>query len=312
MQYNKLGRTGLKISNICLGTNMFGASYVTDIEAELVIKESYEQGINFIDTADFYNEGRSEKIIGNAIKTQRNNFVIATKGFMPTNEDINSKGLSRKHIITAVEKSLKRLSTDYIDLYQLHYWDPECPIDETINTLNNMVHQGKIRYLGCSNFAAWQLCKSLWVSDKNNYERFESVQPEYNFLQKDIEKELMPLCIDQNISIIPYQILMGGLLTGKYSKNSKPTDNSHLASVHAQRAKNKYWNDNSFNMINKLKSIQKKTGYNSIELTIAWALSRPAVSSVIVGASKKTQILSNSKATGITLDKQILDQLNSL
>ena len=312
MRYNRLGRTGLKISNLCLGTNMFGASYVPNSEAQCVIKEAYEQGVNFIDTADFYNEGESEKIIGKTIKNKRNNFVIATKGFMPTNKDINSKGLSRKHIITAVENSLKRLSTDYIDLYQLHYWDPDCPIDETINTLNDMVHQGKIRYLGCSNFAAWQLCKSLWISDKRNFERFESIQPEYNFRQKDIENEIMPLCTDQEISIIPYQILMGGLLTGNYAKESEPNKNSHLASAHAQRAKNKYWNNDNFNMIEQLKSIEQKTGYNPISLTIAWTLSKPAVSSVIVGASKKSQILSNVKSANIILNQEILDQLDSL
>ena len=312
MRYNRLGRTGLKISNLCLGTNMFGASYVPDNEAEFVIKEAYDNGVNFIDTADFYNDGESEKIIGKAIKNNRNDFVIATKGFMPTNQDINSKGLSRKHIITAVEKSLKRLSTDYIDLYQLHFWDPDCPIDETINTLNDMVHQGKIRYLGCSNFAAWQLCKSLWISDKRNFERLESVQPEYNFRQKDIENELIPLCTDQEISIIPYQILMGGLLTGNYTKESEPNKNSHLASTHAQRAKNKYWNDDNFNIVDQLKSIEEKTGYNSIELTIAWALSKPAVSSVIVGASKKSQILSNIKSANIVLNQDILAQLDSL
>ena len=312
MRYNRLGRTGLKISNLCLGTNMFGASYVPNSEAECLIKEANEQGVNFIDTADFYNEGESEKIIGRTIKNKRNNFVIATKRFMPTNKDINSKGLSRKHIITAVENSLKRLSTDYIDLYQLHYWDPDCPIDETINTLNDMVHQGKIRYLGCSNFAAWQLCKSLWISDKRNFERFESIQPEYNFRQKDIENEIMPLCTDQEISIIPYQILMGGLLTGNYAKESEPNKNSHLASAHAQRAKNKYWNNDNFNMIEQLKSIEQKTGYNPISLTIAWTLSKPAVSSVIVGASKKSQILSNVKSANIILNQEILDQLDSL
>ena len=231
---------------------------------------------------------------------------------MPTNQDINSKGLSRKHIITAVEKSLKRLSTDYIDLYQLHFCDPDCPIDETINTLNDMVHQGKIRYLGCSNFAAWQLCKSLWVSDKRNFERFESVQPEYNFRHKDIENELMPLCTDQEISIIPYQILMGGLLTGNYTKESEPNKNSHLASTHAQRAKSKYWNNDNFNIIEQLKSIEKKTGHNSITLTIAWALSKPAVSSVIVGASKKSQILANINSANTLLNQEILDQLDSL
>jgi len=312
MEYNRLGKTGLKISKLCLGTNMYGASYVSDSEAELVIKEAYDKGVNFIDTADFYNEGKSESIIGKAIKNQRNNFVVATKGFMPTNKDINSKGLSRKHLITAVENSLKRLSTDYIDLYQLHFWDPDCPIDETINTLNDMVHDGKIRYLGCSNFTAWQLCKSLWVSDKRNFERFESVQSEYNFSQKHIENELIPLCIDQQISIIPYQVLMGGLLTGNYSKELEPKKDSHLASTHAQRAKNTYWNERNFNIINQLKLIEEETGYNSIELTIAWTLSKPAVSSIIVGASKKSQIVSNINSTNITLNQETLDQLNSL
>ena len=176
MQYARLGRTGLKVSKICLGTNMFGAGYVDDERAFSVINTAYEQGINFIDTADAYHDGLSEHVVGKAVKGRRDDFVIGSKGFIATGPGVNDVGLSRKHLINAVEGSLRRLDTDYIDLYQVHYWDTNTPLEETLQTLDDLVRAGKIRYLGCSNFAAWQLCRALWVSDKNGFGRFESVQ----------------------------------------------------------------------------------------------------------------------------------------
>ena len=312
MDYVRLGSTGLKVSRVCLGTNMFGAGYVDDDRALSVIDEAYDQGINFIDTADAYHSGLSEGVVGRAVKGRRHDFVVGTKGFVPTGPGANDRGLSRAHLIEAVEASLRRLDTDYIDLYQVHFWDPETPVEETLRTLDDLVHQGKIRYLGCSNFAAWHLGRALWVSDKQGFERFESVQPEYNFSRREIERELLPLCLDQQVSVIPYQLLMGGVLTGAYRPDSPPPDDSHMASLHVQRAKDTYWNDVSFRIVEELNAISGETGYEPTQLVLAWALSKPAVTSVIVGSSRPEQIVKNAEASTITLSPEILSRLDTL
>ena len=185
---------------------MFGAGYVDDARAVSVVDEALEQGVNFIDTADAYNAGQSEHVVGKAVRGRRHHFVVATKGFVATGPGPNDVGLSRKHLVQAVHDSLRRLGTDYIDLYQVHYWDPDTPLEETIGALEDMVRQGKIRYLGCSNFAAWQLARALWVSDKHGYGRFESVQPEYNFGNRDIETKLFLWCEYQGVSATPQVI----------------------------------------------------------------------------------------------------------
>ena len=312
MEYAGLGRTGLKVSRICLGTNMFGAGYVDDRRAIGVIDRAHECGINFIDTADAYHDGLSERVVGRAVKGRRHDFVIGTKGFIPTGPGVNDRGLSRKHLVAAVEASLRRLDSDYIDLYQVHYWDPDTPLEETLGTLDEMVRQGKIRYLGCSNFAAWQLGKALWTSDKLRLERFESVQPEYNFSRREIERELFPLCLDQRVSVIPYQLLMGGVLTGSYRQDSGPSADSHMASRHAQRAKDTYWTDESFKKAERLRSMATETGYEPAQLVIAWALSKPAVTSVIVGASRPEQVTRNADASSIELSADLLERLDAL
>ena len=312
MDYVRLGRTGLKVSKICLGTNMFGAGYVDDERAIGVVNKAYEVGINFIDTADAYHSGLSEHVVGKAVKGHRQDFVIGTKGFVPTGTGPNDSGLSRKHLIDAVDGSLRRLNTDYIDLYQVHYWDPDTPLEETLGTLDGFVRQGKIRYLGCSNHAAWQLCRALWVSDKHGLERFESVQPEYNFARREIERELFPLCEDQQVGVIPYQVLMAGILTGAYDQSGAPPEDSHMTSRHAERAKNTYWNDNTFSMVDKLKTISAELGYDPAQIVIAWTLSKPAVTSVIVGSSRDEQIVKNAEASEIALPPEILDELDLL
>ena len=312
MQYRNLGRTGLKVSRVCLGTNMFGAAYVDDARAISEVHKAYEVGVNFIDTADAYNDGRSEHVVGKAVRGHRHDFVVATKGFPPTGEGVNDRGLSRKHLIDAVHVSLRRLGTDYIDLYQVHYWDPETPLEETLRTLDDLVRQGKIRYLGCSNFAAWQLCRALWVSDKLGLERFESVQPEYNFGTRDIEHELLPLCDDQQIGVIPYQALMGGILAGTYDRHAAPPDDSHMASRHAGRAKSTYWNDLNFDRVEQLKSLSRELNCEPAQLVLAWVLSRPAVASVVVGASRPEQMAKNGAAVDIDLPRQVADILDRL
>ncbi len=312
MKYKRLGRSGLKVSEICLGTNMFGEGYVDDKRAFGVVDAAREHGVNFIDTADAYHSGMSEQVVGRGVRGHRNDFVIATKGFVATGPGPNDAGLSRKHLTQAVEDSLRRLDTDYIDLYQVHYWDPDTPVEETLRTLDDMVRQGKIRYLGCSNFAAWQLARALWVSDKHGYERFESVQPEYNFARRDIEKELFPLCLDQQVSVIPYQVFMGGVLTGTYDSKAPPPQDSHMASRHAQRAEDTYWNDATFGMIETLKAVASEMGASVSQTVLAWTLSRPEVTSVIVGSSRPEQVASNVAATDVVLPPEALDRLNAL
>ena len=312
MDYTRLGRSGLKVSKVCLGTNMFGAGYVDDQRAFSVVDEAREQGINFIDTADAYHSGLSEHVVGKALKGRRQDFVVATKGFMPTAEGVNDRGLSRGHLIDAVDGSLHRLNTDYIDLYQVHYFDPETPLEETLGTLDDLVHQGKLRYLGCSNFAAWQLTRALWVSDKRGFERFESVQPEYNFGRREIESELFPLCLDQGVAVIPYQVLMGGILTGAYDRNRDAPEDSHMASRHVQRARDNYWTDATFDRLERIKAVSAEVGCEPTQLVLAWTLARPAVTSVIVGASRPEQVVKNAESVAIELAPEVLERLDTL
>ncbi len=312
MNYVRLGRSGLKVSRVCVGTNMFGAGYVDDDRAVSVIDAAFDAGINFIDTADAYNSGHSEVVVGKAVSSHRHDFVVATKGFIATGPGPNNIGLSRKHLMDAVEASLSRLGTDYIDLYQVHYFDPDTPLEETLKTLDDLVRQGKIRYIGCSNFAAWQLMRALWVSDRDGFERFESVQPEYNLGKRDIEGELFDACSNQNVGIIPYQIFMGGVLTGRYIPDSAPPSDSHMASRHAQRAKDTYWTDRTFRMVDTLKETAAELEISVPQILIAWTLSRPQITSVIVGASRPEQAQSNAEAVSIELPEEIMARLDSL
>ena len=307
-----MGRTGLKVSRLCLGTNMFGAGYVDDKRAVSVVNEAYERGVNFIDTADAYHSGLSEHVVGKAVKARRNEFIIGTKGFVATSSRVNDMGLSGKHVIDAVEGSLRRLDTDYIDLYQVHYWDPETPLEETLRTLDDLVRQGKIRYLGCSNFAAWQVCRALWVSDKMGLERCESVQPEYNFRRREIEGELVALCQDQRVAINPYQLFMAGILTGDYKRQSEPPEDSHMTSRHAQRAKETHWTDATFDMVERLRAISDEVGKEPSQVGLAWALAKPGITSVIVGSSRPEQVVQNAEAVDIKLPLDILEQLDRL
>ena len=291
---------------------MFGAGYVDDARAIGVVDAAFEHGINFIDTADAYHAGHSEQVVGKAVEGHRHDFVVATKGFIATGQRPNDVGLSRKHLIDAVDGSLRRLGTDYIDLYQVHYWDPETPLEETLGTLDSLVQQGKIRYLGCSNFAAWQLTRALWVSDKNGFQRFESVQPEYNFGKRDIETELFPACDDQGVGIIPFQVFMAGLLTATYDPNTQPPEDSHMASRHAARAKNTYWNERNFAIVDSLKSEAAELDVSVPQLVLAWTLAKPQMTSVIVGSSRPEQIASNAAAVDVSLPEQVLERLDAL
>ena len=312
MQYTKLGRTGLKVSRICLGTNMFGTGYVDDARAMSVFSAAFDSGVNFIDTADVYHDGLSEHVVGKAVAARRHDVVIGTKGAMRMGPGVNDIGASRKHLTRAVEDSLRRLNTDYIDLYQVHQWDPDTPLEETLRTLDYLVRQGKIRYVGCSNYAAWQLGKALWASDKLGLERFESVQPAYNFTARDPERELFPLCEDQDVAVIPYQVLMGGVLTGGYAASEQPPVDTHMSARHSITARQRYWNQNHIDMAERLKAIADEMGHEPTTLVLAWALSKPAVTSVIVGSSRPEQITKNAGAVDVELLPDTIARLDEL
>ena len=293
MQYRRLGRTGLKVSTLCLGTNMFGG-YMDQPAAVGVMDACRDQGINFVDTSDSYSRGASETMVGAGIKSARSHWIVATKVYSAMGEGANDRGASRKHIMDGVEASLRRLGTDYIDLYQVHFWDAETPLEETLRTLDDLVRQGKVRYIGCSNYSGWQLMKSLWTSDKNGFVRYESVQPAYNLLNRAIEAEVLPTCADQGVGVIPYQVLMGGMLTGKYNRGEAPPAGSRFAA--RPQMLERMYTDRVASLTAKLGNAAKKYARTQAELLLGWALANPVITSVIVGCSKPEQVADNVKS----------------
>ncbi|WP_420645123.1 aldo/keto reductase [Candidatus Leptofilum sp.] len=316
MEFRRLGRTGLKVSTICLGTMQFGWS-ADEATSHTIMSRAIELGCNFFDTADIYsrwvdgNEGGvSEQIIGNwltASGVHRDSLVLATKVRGQMGDGPNDQGLSRLHIMQSVENSLRRLQTDYIDLYQVHWPDEETPLDETLSALTNLVQAGKIRYIGCSNYPAWLLAKSLWVSDVKNLARFDSLQPHYSLVHRaEFERELQPLCLDQGIGVIPYSPLAGGFLTGKYRRDTPlPT------SARAEGVRNRYMNEQGFTAVDKLEEIGQAHNATIAQTAIGWVLANPAVSSAIIGANSIAQLEDTMQGDSIVLtpeEKAVLDE----
>lgn len=275
MQYRRLGKTGLKLSEIGLGTMMFGEKTI-EPDAIRICHQALDAGVNLIDVADVYAGGESERMVGLALEGRRHEAVLATKGGRRTPL---GEGLSRRYLFMAVEASLQRLRTDYIDLYQVHRWDSETPVDETLGALNDLVRQGKIRYIGCSNFAAWQLCKALWASDRGTLSRFDSVQPRYNLAHRDAEAELLPLCLSEGVGVLAYSPLAGGVLTGKY----------HQAVPEGSRGwQNPNWQQNRLTegaraAASRVLSWAQANGHSPGQVAIRWSLSHPAVTTALVG-----------------------------
>jgi len=304
VNYRRLGKTGLKVSEICLGCMTFGGQ--ADEETSIaIIDHALESGVNFLDTADVYTRQRSEAIVGKALKGRRNKVVLATKVRGRVGEDVNDVGLSRKHIMQGVEDSLRRLQTDYIDLYQVHSWDTETPIEETLSALDDLVRQGKVRYIGCSNFAAWQLCKALWASDVHGWARFDSIQPRYNILDKRIEAELLPLCTDQGIGVVVYSPLAGGVLTGKYHWGEEAPAGSRFA-LRGGRQVQSALSDSNLAAVEKLGEVAAARGKSVGQLALAWVLANPTVSSAINGATSVAQFAENLGALEISLTEDEL------
>ena len=319
MEFRKLGRTGLKVSTICLGTMQFGWS-ADEATSHRIMSHAIELGCNFFDTADVYSRwaegndgGVSEQIIGNWLAqsgTRRDSIVLATKVRGQMGDGPNDQGLSRVHIMTAVEDSLRRLQTDYIDLYQVHWPDEETPLDETLSALTDLVRAGKVRYIGCSNYPAWLLTKALWVSDVKNLVRFDSLQPHYSLVHRaEFERELQPLCLDQGIGVIPYSPLAGGFLTGKYKRGeAAPAGSRGENSPYVQ----KYMTDANYDKVEKLTAWAEERGHTMGELAHAWLLAQPSVSSVISGATKLSHVQANAKAADWALTAEEFAEVNGV
>jgi 1-deoxyxylulose-5-phosphate synthase len=255
--------------------------------------------------------GRTEEIVGRWLRGKRNEFVLATKCRMQMGSRPNDGGLSRKHVLAAIEESLRRLGTDYVDLYQVHSPDPETPIDETLSALDSIVQSGKARYIGCSNFQAWQLGNALWTSDRLGLARFDSVQPRYNLLFREIEHELFPLCEDQGVGVLAYNPLAGGFLTGKHRRGAPPADNTRFA-VAGKLYLDRYWNEASFEVVERLRIFFESRGKSLTHAAVAWVLRQPAVTSAIVGATSAEQLRDSLRGVEMVLDPEELDQCDGV
>ena len=317
MEYRQLGRSGLRVSTVTLGTMGFGgtgwAAPVGQIDVEGARQQidlAREAGVNLFDTADVYSSGTSEEILGQALGSARDEVLVATKVRMSMGDGPNDAGLSRHHVIRGAEASLRRLGTDYIDLYQVHEWDGQTPLDETLAALDHLVSSGKVRYIGCSNYAAWQLMKALWISEREGLARFVSQQVYYSLQARDIEYEIVPACVDQGLGILVWSPIAGGLLSGKYRRGVEaPAGSRHLSEwseppVHDE--------DKLYDTIEELVAIGADHGVSAAQVALAYTIAKPAVTSVIVGARTPEQLADSLGAAELTLSAEELDRLDAV
>jgi 1-deoxyxylulose-5-phosphate synthase len=319
MDHTRLGRTGLQVSRLCLGTMTFGLQ-CDEPTSVAILDRAAEGGIDFIDTSDVYplgggleTQGRTEEILGRWLVGKRDQFIVATKCFGRTGPAPFDQGNSRKHILAAVDASLRRLQTDYIDLYQLHGYDPLTPIEETLGALDDLVQQGKVRYIGCSNFLTYQLVRAIGRSETHGLARFDSVQPRYNLLFRQIEREMLPFCGEDGVGVIPYNPLAGGLLSGKHNRADAPTSGSRFTlGTAARNYQERYWHDREFDTVEKLVPLAEEAGVSLVTLAVAWVLANPAITAPIIGASRADQLDANLAATTFTLDDTLKQQLDEI
>ncbi len=314
MQLRPLGRTGIRVPPLCLGTMTFGLQ-CDEATSFAILDRASEGGIGFIDTADVYplggdlsTVGRTEEIIGRWMRDRgnRGRIVLATKCAGRTGAGANDVGLSRYHIQRAVEDSLRRLGTDVIDLYQVHAFDPFTPIDETLRALDDLVRAGKVRYIGCSNYPAWRLGDALATSERLGISRYETVQPRYNLLYRDIETELLPLCQSKGMGVIVYNPLAGGFLSGKYAKGQEPQEGTRFTLGSAAiRYQQRYWDDAQFDAVAALRDAVDAREKTLAPVAIAWVLAQPGITSAIIGASKPEQLEDTLAAADLQLDDEL-------
>jgi 1-deoxyxylulose-5-phosphate synthase len=316
MDYVNLGATGLKVSRICLGTMTYGSSkwreWVLDEEASRpLIRQALKAGINFFDTADMYSLGASEEVLGRALKDfgpRRDKVVIATKVFYPVGDDPNQRGLSRKHIMHAIDDSLRRLGTDYVDLYQIHRFDPETPIEETIEALHDVVRAGKALYLGASSMAAWQFAKMLYTADANGWTRFAAMQNHYNLIYREEEREMIPLCREEGIGVLPWSPLARGLLAGKH----RPETIRARTDTYGKQIYGEKIGAADASVIERVEAVAAEQGLVPAQIALAWLLQKPGVVAPIVGASKPHQLDDALAALKIRLTSEAIATLEEV
>jgi 1-deoxyxylulose-5-phosphate synthase len=308
MEYARLGSTGLKVSRLCLGAMTYGSRnwrpwVLEEEESRPFIKRALELGINFFDTADIYSLGRSEEILGRALKDYnpcRDQVIIATKVFAPMGEGLNQRGLSRKHILQSIDASLKRLGTDYVDLYQIHRFDYETPIEETVRALDDVVKAGKALYVGASSMFAWQFAEMLHVADRNSLTRFVTMQNHYNLVYREEEREMIPLCRAQGIGLIPWSPLARGFLAGTHRKQD------YGDSIRAKTDEYQhqfYYRESDFAIVDRVSEIARKRAVSNMQIALAWVLQQPGITAPIIGASKMNHLEEAVAAIGIRLEE---------
>ena len=313
MEYVNLGRSGVKVSRICLGTLTFGSKkwrpyMLTEEESRPIIERALELGINFFDTADMYSLGVSEKILGRALNdmVDRSEVVIASKVYFKMSKDPNAGGLSRKHIMDAVDASLKRLDTEYLDLYQIHRWDYEAPIEETLRALDDLVSAGKVRYLGASSMFAWQFAKILFTAERHGWNRFISMQNHYNLVYREEEREMMPLCRDQGVGTLPWSPLARGFLAGNRFRDG---GGDTIRAKHDSLADEMYYRESDFDVVERVIAVAERHGASPAQVALAWLLHQPGVTAPIVGVRRIRHLEEAVEATSITLSKMDLAEL---
>ncbi|WP_339267753.1 aldo/keto reductase [Paenibacillus sp. FSL R5-0470] len=306
MNFKRLGNSGLQVSALGLGTNAFGKRADQDTSIQIV-HTALDHGINFIDTANIYAGSESERIIGLALESRRHEAVLATKAGLVKHDGPNGSGSSRHHLMQELEDSLRRLKTDYVDLYQIHTFDPNTPLEETLRTLDDMVSSGKVRYIGASNYTAWQLMKAIGISEARSFAKYISIQCSYSLADRTPENELLSLCLDQGVGIIPYFPLAGGILTGKYNSNSSAPSGSRADTDPNFK---RFLNHERIELGNKVGQIAEELGASSTALSLAWLMNHPAVSTVIVGATRVEQLEQNLHSTSIQLNEETVSKLD--
>lgn len=319
MQHVRFGRTGLQVSRLCLGTMTFGLQ-CDEKTSHAILDAAAEAGITFLDTADVYplggkleDAGRTEEIIGRWLRGRREKFIVATKCSGKTGPAPWQEGTSRKHVLGAIEASLKRLGTDYVDLYQVHHFDANTPVDESVEAFDAVVKSGKARYVGVSNYQAYRVARALGRAEALGLAKLVSVQPRYSLVFRQIERELLPLCAEEGLAVIPYNPLAGGLLTGKHRRAAPPPEGSRFTLGTAGKMyTERYWKEREFDTVEALAALAKEDGIAPATLAVAWVLSNPAVTAPIIGASKPEQLAASVAAADYTLDPKLRERLDQL